>query len=916
MHERENLRQQRTVDRRDVKEPKMQGVRSRVHVEPVTDYRAGFATKESGINSYRDSSAPKDLSRRSFLSGITASISANILPPVSFRALAEVEKNHDNKPVQIDNASPALASFPSEDAWLKAWVPRLLEQKRIDVLNARKILALHSEANIKQLEAAVFNLDHYLRMASVNMLAYRQESEVLLRVLGSKDAHEYPSAEPDVRITAVRAYTKSGGTLEELLVRPLDLDEQIDREITDLAVSTCDAGKLMSLIKRYPHRQEFLRVGLAGLLVRERQGSKESAVMSVSEAGFPMANGVASAVFHPETGRLELRSSILHREFLGTQSETVSDRLGWVMRQDGKELSFKSALTKNYMDETPIIQVEQSLGNTGGKVNYYYFVPFAASRTEDREASLVMLAHVEAPPGTDDILELEAAPCINPRAFSTRLPDRQVSNGNFWRGTVISVDNKQTQYAGTDPEQLLAKEHAFWHRVRERVQMPEGMNEGERELYIRSYNTLLMGQHPDGPVVASLPPADAYRIPWVRDMTYAMQAMLSAGLQDEFERGAAFLFSPEVRTYGPDSDYFRFRGAFRGTQMPRTVSLVRYDRYADKQGKLRWTESCDPINEDINGNGGDNNRNVEFDGLGLALHSLGKYVSIARERGWDMRRVEVFLREHWDAASLYTADVLTDELLDPRYGLIKPDSGFSERHHPGRWYAYTSVTAAVGLREASEVAGMLGDTARQKKYANAAERIKDGVLKHLVTRSEAGDLTIRATLDDTNLITGMEALSLEAITLGFLNLKDPEEYQLAKGIIRTTDEHLTFPGTPGTRRATVTEWMGLTDWFFADLRKATALFMMSRERIQSGDPKEGIPMLARGEEIMDWVGSWARAHHGMIGEQVGFDYRDPRSLVYTNINMVGYGGGIYIMAMEAMKQAQSVDSGNRFKLRD
>lgn len=826
------------------------------------------------------------------------------LKQAAYAGVPSAENNAGDLPAarMVDNVSPAISVFATEREWIDAWLPHLEAGQKITPAQAARIREMHSLKDASLIEPAAYDSNHYIRMAAVNMLTYRKKVISLARVLDAVDEHGYVRAEPDVRMTAVRAYVPAGGDIEYLLDRPLNLDDTVEREVLRLALERFSKKEIEEMVaqNRFPHRTESFKTGLSYLEFRKQFDKLELDTRPYSLGQIPSANGVGAGVYHIQTGRMEFWNSIFSRIKLGEVSRKISDNFGWKFTAGGSKapMSWES-VQAGYREGTSIIEVNRTAG--AARVTEYYFLPFNAGADSQREASLVMAVRVESAGQQSPVVE----PVINIEDGSARvsvLPEEREGNA-VWKGVVITPENQTTQYADVSPRALVARETQWWQEIEKHIRYPEGLTPEQRKLYTQSYITLLMAQHPDGPIVASFAPATAYRIPWVRDMNYALWAMLDVGLRTEAEKGLEFLFDTNVRTYGPDSPYFFYKGAFRGTQGDRTVSLTRYDRY-DDNGILRWSESCDPINENADGSGGDNNRNVEFDGLGLALISMGRYLRTAREQGWDMANVEKFVRRLWPAVSGMTADLLSGELLDESLGLIKPDSGFYERHNPGRRYANTSLLASLGLREAAVLAEFLGHDDTAVRYREASSRIKTGVLRHLVARDAHGDLTMLPMLEERNPEAGTEALTVEAVALDFLDLSVPDEYELASGIIKTIRTNLRVPGTLGIRRSTEIEWHGLSDWFFADMRVATALVMMGRQRALEGDRDEAARLFAEAEDLEKWVRQWGVLNHGGLAEQVRFDYAQKR-LFYEQPNMAGYGGGLYILTLNAMKKAQS-----------
>ncbi|MCP4500204.1 MAG: hypothetical protein GY822_09620 [Deltaproteobacteria bacterium] len=190
------------------------------------------------------------------------------------------------------------------------------------------------------------------------------------------------------------------------------------------------------------------------------------------------------------------------------------------------------------------------------------------------------------------------------------------------------------------------------------------------EMWRNANATLRIGQVQEeglgqGQILASLPPGSGdvsaqWNISWVRDMAYATAGLARAGHLDEALD--ALLFQLRAPRGRHEDD----------VGMPYRISITRYFGNGDEES-------------DCNVNG----PNIEFDGFGLFLWSMGEYL----RAGGDAE----LLRPYWAVIDEEIGDVLLS--LRETNGLLRADSSIWEVHTQGqeRHFAYTSLAGARGL---------------------------------------------------------------------------------------------------------------------------------------------------------------------------------------------------------------------------
>ncbi len=258
--------------------------------------------------------------------------------------------------------------------------------------------------------------------------------------------------------------------------------------------------------------------------------------------------------------------------------------------------------------------------------------------------------------------------------------------------------------AGRGPASILEDERRAWTAWRALGSVPVTTNDDERRISDQALALLRTAQvrepgSPNGQIVASLPPG-MWDITWVRDGTFAIEALTATGHHDEAEAALEFFIR------GPFGEYLSQVGR------PYGLSVARYYGNGAEES-------------DSNANG----PNVELDGFGLYLRAAANHVlSAPGGAAWLARR-----RAQIDEG-------ITDVLLhvrDPVTGLVAADSSIWESHWDNggrqRW-AFTSGMAAIGLSAwADAIAAKVGasDPGAADARARAAELVA-ALRMHLV----------------------------------------------------------------------------------------------------------------------------------------------------------------------------------------
>jgi GH15 family glucan-1,4-alpha-glucosidase len=259
---------------------------------------------------------------------------------------------------------------------------------------------------------------------------------------------------------------------------------------------------------------------------------------------------------------------------------------------------------------------------------------------------------------------------------------------------------------------------------------------------------------------------------------------------------------------------------------------------------------------DSNGDG----PNVEFDGFGLYLWALHEAVAGGQS---------ALLADAWPKARAGAADVIVS-LVEPS-GLVAADSGIWEHHWNGKQkhFANTSLTAALGLCAAANLADAAGDGAAVAEgFRAAARRVMAGVESELVAGGVlAGNIEEMASGD------ALDAAVVEAFGWG---LMDPLG-DVAGATLDALADGLRVASGHGLGRNDDGGWYDRQEWVFIDLRTATALRRAGRP-VQSSD-------------LAGWVLAQSRANLDQVAELYTEDAADYAGAV----PMAGFGAASWLL---------------------
>jgi len=398
---------------------------------------------------------------------------------------------------------------------------------------------------------------------------------------------------------------------------------------------------------------------------------------------------------------------------------------------------------------------------------------------------------------------------------------------------------------GRSAQQLAADEAAAWDQWL--TAPPTAWSASERQTYRLQQAMLRMAQVKErgrgfGQIMASLDlglSEGNWNVAWVRDMAYATVALAETGHLTEAKDALAFVLNADSGKYVRDGQGRAYVGS------PYQVSVCRY-----------YGSGVEETDDDGTG------PNIEFDGFGLYLWSLGRYLA----KGGD----EAFARQ---AFSTLRDKVVAPLLaLQEPSGLVAADSSIWERHWNGnqKHFAYTSITGARGLCDAAGLADKLGEGALASTWRAAGIKMQNTLISQL--RDDRGFLaqSTEALAEGRGYV---DAAVLDALNFGLI---DPAR-RTARATVRGLEGALGTASGMGIFRNDDGSAYDRAEWIFLDLRLAQAQRMLG-----SG---------ARADALEGWVRGQGDENFGLLAE-----LHDERTGAYRgSVPMAGFGAGAWLL---------------------
>jgi len=404
--------------------------------------------------------------------------------------------------------------------------------------------------------------------------------------------------------------------------------------------------------------------------------------------------------------------------------------------------------------------------------------------------------------------------------------------------------------------------------------IPKNLPVKERNVLEQSISILKMSQVSDkeifpyshGQILAALRPG-LWHVAWVRDGSYAIQAMTRLGMYTEAKKGLEFMLKAPGGNY---KHYIYKDGKDYGVGSDYRISVCRY--YGN--GKEESTQFSD-------------GPNIELDNFGLFLCAFSDYVASSKDTIFYQKWNKVLCTE--------VADV-TVNCIDTN-SLIKEDSGPWEHYlQMPRQYTFTSGVCARGLEQFAMLQKKFH--LPYEKYAATAETLKQGILTHMLCENRyiKGNINDKLKSDHEYYDAGVyEIFANELITDKKLFLSHMEEYDK---VLRIKSDR------PGYIRLSSADPYESQEWVFINLRialahllfgdRAKAALLLNHVTEQAAVNYNTIPEMYSNKVQRD----------KMTDEFNSFEVwcnciRDEDDLYIGTIPMVGYGSATYILTLFA-----------------
>lgn len=547
----------------------------------------------------------------------------------------------------------------------------------------------------------------------------------------------------------------------------------------------------------------------------------------------------------------------------GIPTANLFDRIAWMDKSDAKA---------EYLGESHIIVLD------GGQARRTYFMPWGVQRNvlvltyeaKDREVRLPRLITKWSKPltarreQTVNGVRVEVARLkdVTETLVSLSLADDAVAFLSLEREDDIdaAVTELVQWVGGRNATALVARELEeleSW-RVPPKVTFA---NDDEKRLWRQSEVVLRMGQSREpnrdgrvnnGLILAALPDS-SFVTYWVRDMAYAIDALIRMGHKAEARAAIEAYF--HARPVGV------MHNQVRG--LPYQVSVVRY--FGDGSEQPFFTQ--------------EGATNIELDNWGLVLWCLGSYIDRFGDAA--ILDTETHRGTIYESAKRYIVSPLLKNMDPHAAGLIvKADTSiWEERQNDAKHFAFSTIAALAGLTRFDALAEHRGDAKLHSELRVVLGQLDAGFLA-----AYAKDGRLRGTLEP-----GIKN-DVDGAVLAAFNLDVSRDTALMQ---RTVDAmaRLKMP-SGGYRRVTcvLTDpkifeyWYERQEFVFIDLALAEVYLRSKR-------PQDAAALIA------PLVAKAARDHYfvpemlvsvvnplfkGAIGEPTG------------SVPMVGYGAGAFI----------------------
>lgn len=550
------------------------------------------------------------------------------------------------------------------------------------------------------------------------------------------------------------------------------------------------------------------------------------------------SNGLIAAVYNAQTATLEnLYPHIFSNYDSGIAVQPVLSNLR-LSKNIGPAMT-------SYLQHTHVIEVKYP------NCSLYYFSSF----TQHDKILYVMAAGSEAAIRDIDFVYETGAGKITRRNAMRNNGDRFEKYFLFgFSDTLNKMPDMDKALQQVLDAPLMQNELAYMKQVFASCHFPKGLNAAERNTLEQSIAVLKMSQVDDhevlpfshGQVMASLRPG-VWAISWVRDASFAIEAMSRLGMYTEAKKALAFMLKST-----PTDQYIHYihtDGKDYGIGLPYVISVTRY--FGNGREESDYTS---------------NGPNIEIDDFGLFLTAFYHYVHESAD--------SAFFMEYKEAIDKICAAIIHN--INDK-GVIRTESGPWEHHLPGKEFMWTSGVCARGL----QLMVALYEKYHQpsQNIAAGAEKLYNGIMANCLIGKRY--IKGNATEQNSNDHHYYDAATFELFANGLINDKSLFATHMAE-----YDKHnrALLDPAKGYIRFNSNDSYENQEWPFAGLRVAVA-----QKRLGNA---------AEAKKLTDRVTAFADRNNNLIPEILSNDM----GIYKGAIPMVGYGAGAYILALIALHE--------------
>lgn len=418
-----------------------------------------------------------------------------------------------------------------------------------------------------------------------------------------------------------------------------------------------------------------------------------------------------------------------------------------------------------------------------------------------------------------------------------------------------SLENYQSQFddavkrIAIKKKDLIPDEVNYMRSVISKTKIPSTITAGERNIIEQGISILKMSQVSEkeifplshGQVLASLRPG-VWAISWVRDASFAIEAMSKLGMYNEAKKALEFMLNAK-----PTDQYIHYAytdGKDYGIGVPYIVSVTRYFGNGREES-------------DYNENG----PNIEIDDFGLFLTAVYHYVNESGDKDFLLK---------WNNAISIVEKAILHNINEKK--IIRTESGPWEHHLPGKEFMWTSGVCARGLQLISSL---------QKKYGLPYQQFESGyktLIEGIMNNCLINGKYIKGNATEQNPTDHhyFDAATFELFANGLISDK-----KLFLSHMKEYDQHNRINKDPakGYCRFNSNDSYENQEWPFAGLRVAVA--------------QDHLGSKTEAKKLIDRITSYASRNNNQVPEILSNDL----GLYRGAIPMVGYGSGAYILAV-------------------